>query len=174
MNVSKQIAGYLISRALVLANVETVTAGGIGAMLAEQRGARRCLDLGYVAYTQAAIAALPGVQSATIERDGAVSEAVAREAAQGALMQQRSARLSSTASPPSIALASIGVLADDSEETGVIATHCFAWACVHGERVHCASETMAFSGKPHEIRRAIARRALLGVPRFVDSVMSRS
>lgn len=173
MNVSKQIAGYLISRALVLANVETVTAGGIGAMLAEQRGARRCLDLGYVAYTQAAIAALPGVQLATIERDGAVSEAVAREAAQGALMQ-RSARSSSTASPPSIALASIGVLADDSEETSVVATHCFAWACVHSERVQCASETMAFSGKPHEIRRSIARRALLGVPRFVDSVMSRS
>ncbi|WP_322104828.1 CinA family protein [Paraburkholderia sp. J41] len=166
MNVSKQIAGYLMSRSLVLVNVETATGGAIGMMLAEHAGARRCLDLGYVAYTQAAFAALPGVRMPTLARHGAVSEAVAREAAQGALAQR-----AAPAQGACVALACIGVLPDDEEPGAVVtATHCFAWACIHDGRVHCASETLTFSGKPHAIRRSIARRALLGVPRFLAGV----
>lgn len=171
MNISKQIVGYLKTRALVLVSVETCTAGAIGAMLADQRGAAGCLDLGYVAHAATAIAALPGVSAPTIERDGLVSEAVAREAAEGALIKGGGRRGSA-----SVALASIGLLAhaEDEEDDAVsTVTHCFAWACIDNGRVLCVSETVGFSGRRHEIRRSIARRALLGLPRFVDRVLAR-
>ncbi|HEY4804004.1 MAG TPA: CinA family protein [Paraburkholderia sp.] len=165
MNISKQIVGYLKSRSLVLASVETCTAGAIGAMLADQRAASACLDVGCVAHSQAALAALPGVRAQTIERSGLVSEAVAREAAEGALVR--------SAGRASVALASIGLFADEDDERGAAVMHCFAWAFIEDGRVHCASETECFSGRRNEIRRSIARRALLGLPRFVDSVLAR-
>jgi nicotinamide-nucleotide amidase len=163
MNISKQIVGYLQSRSLVLACVETSTAGAIGAMLADQRGASGCLDLGCIAHSEATIATLPGVNAQTIER-GLVCEAVAREAAEGVLAWR--------AGRASVALASIGWLTQE-DEPGAVVTHCFAWACSVGSRVLCASETVSFSGRRNEIRRSIARRALLGLPRFVDSVLTR-
>jgi nicotinamide-nucleotide amidase len=165
MNISKQIVGYLQSRALVLACVETCTAGAIGVMLAEQRGASSCLDLGCVAHSQAALTTLLGVGAKTIERSGLVSEAVAREAAEGMLAWRGGSA--------SVALASIGLLARD-DDVGSVVTHCFAWAYMAGSRVLCASETVSFSGRRNEIRKSIARRALLGLPRFVDSVLTRA
>lgn len=170
MNVSKQIVGYLTSRSLVLASVETCTAGAIGAMLAEQREAPRCLALGYVAYSQAAIATLPGVQAPTLERDGPISETVAREAAQGALVPL-AAHAGYAGYAATVALASIGTLSIDHDDANAVVTHCFAWACRLGDRVHCESATVAFSGTRHDIRKSIARRALLGLPRFVDRAM---
>ncbi|QGZ62607.1 CinA family protein [Paraburkholderia acidisoli] len=166
MNVSKQIVGYLISRSLVLASVETCTAGAIAAMLAEQRGAPRCLALGYIAYPEAAIRTLPGVQAPTLDREGALSEAVAREAAQGALGPPAL----HPANAATVAFASMGTLSLDHDDPRAVVAHCFAWACRHGDRVYCESETVAFSGTRHDIRRSIARRALLGVPRFVDRI----
>jgi PncC family amidohydrolase len=165
MNISKQIVGYLRSRSLVLVSVETCTAGAIGAMLADQRGAGGCLDLGSVAHSAAALATLPGVSSQTIERSGLVSEAVAREAAEGALAHR--------VGHARVALASIGLLAQEDDGASAAVTHCFAWACSEGGRVLCTSETVCFSGRRSEIRRSIARRALLGLPRFVDGVLAR-
>ena len=165
MNISKQIVGYLKSRSLVLASVETCTVGAIGVMLAEQRGASGCLDGGCVAHSQAALAALPGVNAQTVERCGLVSEAIAREAAEGALAR--------SAGRASVALASIGLLAHEDDGRSPAVTHCFAWAFIEDGRVHSAGETVCFSGRRNEIRRSVARRALLGLPRFVDSVLAR-
>ncbi|QGZ55830.1 CinA family protein [Paraburkholderia acidiphila] len=164
MNIAKQIAGYLMSRSLVLVSVETCTAGAIGAMMADQRGAPGCLDLGYVAHSAAALAVLPGVSTQTIARHGPVSEAVAREAAEGALAR--------SAGRASVALASIGWLANEDHAPGAAVTHCLAWACIEGGRVHSAGEAVCLSGRRGEIRKSIARRALLGLPRFVDGVLA--
>ncbi|WP_321937109.1 CinA family protein [Paraburkholderia sp. J8-2] len=165
MNITKQIAGYLMSRSLVLVSVETCTAGAIGSMMADQRGTSGCLDLGYVAHSAAALAALPGVNTQTIARHGLVSEAVARETAEGALAR--------SAGRASVALASVGWLANEDHEPGVAVTHCLAWACSEGGRVHSAGETVRLSGRRSEIRRSIARIALLGLPQFVDGVFAR-
>ncbi|MEM5317516.1 CinA family protein [Paraburkholderia sp. JHI869] len=165
MNIAKQIVGYLKSRSLVLASIETGTAGAIGAMLADQRGARGCLDLVSVAHSEAALATLAGVSAQTIEHNGLVSVAIAREAAEGALAR--------SAGRASVALASIGWLANEEDEPGAVVTHCLAWACIEDGRVHSAGETLSFSGRRSEIRRSIARRALLGLPRYVDSVLTR-
>ena len=88
------------------------------------------------------------------------------EAAEGALER--------SAGRASVALASIGLPACEDDDVGVAVAHCFAWACLEGGRVVSASETVWFSGRRSEIHRSIARRALLGLPRFVDGVIARA
>jgi nicotinamide-nucleotide amidase len=161
MNISKQIAGYLKSRALVLASIETCTAGAIAGMLADLPGAAACLDIGIVAHTPAALVGLPLADG--VDGSAAPGEPLARALAE-ALLAQREGRAS-------VALASIGWLSSQ-EEGSAPAAHCLAWACRHRGAVVSASETVLFSGRRQEIRRSIARRALLGLPRFVDAVLA--
>lgn len=163
MNISKQIVGYLKSRALVLASVETCTAGHIAAMLADVPSAADSLDIGLVVHAPSVNADLPGVRAGTVEQYGLVSEAVARELAEGLLAQR--------AGHASVVVASLGLpVPADNALTPV--AQCFAWACVHHEQIYSAGETVLLRGSRNEIRRSVVRRALLGVPRFVDTVMS--
>jgi len=163
MNISKQIVGYLKSRALVLASVETCTAGHIAAVLADVPGAVDCLDIGLVVHALSANADLPGVRAGTIEQCGLVSDTVARELAEGVLAQR--------AGHASVVVVSLGLpVATDDAAMPVV--QCLAWACVHREQTCSAGETVLLRGSRNEIRRSVARRALLGVPRFVDAVLS--
>ncbi|MBB3261804.1 nicotinamide mononucleotide (NMN) deamidase PncC [Paraburkholderia bannensis] len=163
MNISRQIAGFLKSRELVLASLETCTAGTIAAALADLPGAAVSLDIGIVVHSARALAAWPDEQA---QRDAseAVSESRARAVAE-ALLAQR-------AGHATVALASLGWLAPE-EGCSTPVAHCFAWACRDRGEVVSASETVLFSGRRTEVSRSIARRALLGLPRFVDSVFAR-
>lgn len=164
MNISKQIIGYLQSRELVLASIETCTAGSIAAMLADVAGSSGCLDIGVVAHTSAALVGLPGEHARAVEGDAQASEVLARALAE-ALLVQREGRAS-------VALASIGWFAAEQEGKAPV-SHCFAWACMHRGAVVSTSETVLLSGSRAQVRRSIARRALLGVPRFVDAMLAR-
>ncbi|CAB3780083.1 hypothetical protein LMG28688_00961 [Paraburkholderia caffeinitolerans] len=158
MNISKQIVGYLRSRSLVLASIETCTAGAITGMLADVASVAGCLDVGVVAHTSAALAGLPGA-AGSAQPDEPLARALAE-----ALLAQR-------AGHANVVLASIGWLTPEQERS-VSAAHCFAWACLQGDQVVSASETVLFSGRRAEFKRSIARRALLGLPRFVDAFAS--
>lgn len=155
MNISKQIVGYLRSRSLVLASIETCTAGAMTSMLADVAGAAGCLDIGVVAHTSAALAGLPGA-AGRAQPDEPLACALAE-----ALLAQR-------AGCANVVLASIGWLTPEQDGRANVA-HCFAWACTQGDKVVSASETVLLSGRRAELRRSIARRALLGLPRFVDA-----
>ncbi|WP_322049275.1 CinA family protein [Paraburkholderia sp. J67] len=163
MNISKQIVGYLKSRGLVLASIETCTAGAMTAALIDLPGAAACLDISVVAPVPRALAGWPGASS-VIQADVGVSEPIARALVEG-LIAQRSGHAN-------VALASIGWLTS-AEESSVPVAHCFAWAYENRGAVVSASETVLFSGRRAEVRRSVARRALLGVPRFVDSILAR-
>ncbi|WP_321883680.1 CinA family protein [Paraburkholderia bannensis] len=160
MNISRQIAGYLKSRELVLASLETGTAGAITAALADLPGAATSLDIGVVAHTPRALAGYLGTDAL----NEAVGEALARALAE-ALLKEREGRAN-------VVLASIGWLEPEDGGRAAIA-HCFAWAGWDRDAVVSSSETVLFSGRRVDIRRSIARRALLGLPRFVDSIPAR-
>jgi nicotinamide mononucleotide (NMN) deamidase PncC len=160
MNISRQIVGYLKSRELVLASIETCTAGTLTSSLADWPGASMCLDIGIVAHSTQALAQWPGLAA---EFD-VVNEASGRKLAE-ALLAQREARAN-------VALVSLGWFAAEEGSREPVA-HVFAWACRNRDAVVSASETVLFSGRRPEVRRSIARRALLGLPRFVDSVLAR-
>lgn len=163
MNISRQIAGYLKSRELVLASIETCSAGAITAALADLPGGAAILDVGIVAHTARALTGLPGA-SVALQADEGVSESLARALAE-ALLDQRTGQATVT-------LASIGWF-EAEEGSGSPIAHCFAWACRDRDTVRSASETVLFTGRRAEVRRSIVRRALLGLPRFVDSVFAR-
>jgi nicotinamide-nucleotide amidase len=164
MNISKQIIGYLKSRGLVLASVETCTAGHIASMLADVPGAAKALDIGLIVHEPSASAGMPGIRMQTVEHFGLISEAVARELAEAVLAQREG--------HASVVVVSLGLLTLHEDHAAPVA-HCFAWACMHRGQVFSAGESALFSGRRNEIRRSIARRALLGVPRFVDTVFTR-
>ncbi len=70
---------------LKLATAESCTGGLIAGLLTEVPGSSAVVDRGFVTYSNAAKAQMLGIDSHLIKRHGAVSEAVARAMAEGAL-----------------------------------------------------------------------------------------
>ena len=77
------------NRHLVLATAESCTGGLIAAALTAVPGSSDVVDRDFVTYSNAAKTELLGVPATMIEAEGAVSEAVARAMAEGALARSR-------------------------------------------------------------------------------------
>ena len=130
-----------------LATAESCTGGMIAAACTDLSGASDWFDRGFVTYSNAAKTDMLGVPAAMIEQDGAVSEAVARAMADGAL----------THSQANVSLAVTGVAGPTGgSDAKPVGTVWFAW-CVGGE-TH--SEMQHFAGDRAAIRAAAVRYAL--------------
>lgn len=73
------------ARGLMISTAESCTGGLIAGLLTEIAGSSRVVDRGFVTYSNAAKAEMLGVPLALIGAEGAVSEAVVRAMAEGAL-----------------------------------------------------------------------------------------
>lgn len=73
----------------MLACAESCTGGMIAAALTDIPGSSDAFDRGFVTYSNAAKQEMLGVRAETLDSFGAVSEAVAREMAEGALARSR-------------------------------------------------------------------------------------
>lgn len=82
---SQRVGEALSARQLVLTCAESCTGGGVAAAVTAIAGSSAWFDRGFVTYTNDAKHEMLGVQTATLEAHGAVSEAVVREMAAGAL-----------------------------------------------------------------------------------------
>jgi nicotinamide-nucleotide amidase len=81
----EQVVGHLMTAAAkTLSVAESCTGGLITHRLTEVPGSSTYLDLGFVTYSNRSKMALLGVPGELLERDGAVSESVARAMARGA------------------------------------------------------------------------------------------
>ncbi len=76
---------------LMVATAESCTGGLVAAALTALPGSSEMMERGFVTYSNAAKTEMLGVPAALIERDGAVSEAVARAMAEGALHRSAAA-----------------------------------------------------------------------------------
>ncbi len=82
--IDEQVARLLRERRWTIATAESCTGGLLAGRLTDPPGASAYVRGGVVAYADAAKSALAGVDPGLIERDGAVSEGVARALADGA------------------------------------------------------------------------------------------
>jgi nicotinamide-nucleotide amidase len=82
---ARGVLAALEARGLTLATAESCTGGLIAAALTAIAGSSSVVMAGFVTYSNAAKMRMVGVGEATLATHGAVSEAVAREMAEGAL-----------------------------------------------------------------------------------------
>ncbi len=144
------LAQALIARGWSLTTAESCTGGLVAAACTELSGSSAWFERGFVTYSNAAKTEMLGVPAALIVAHGAVSEAVARAMAQGALRH----------SAAQIAVAITGVAGPTGGSVDKpVGTVCFAWAWPGG----VFSERVQFNGDRAGIRQAAVWHALTGV-----------
>jgi nicotinamide-nucleotide amidase len=135
-------------RSLTLATAESCTGGLVAAAITSLAGSSAVLERGFVTYSNQAKSEMLGVPATLIASDGAVSAAVARAMAEGALIQ----------SCADIAVAITGIAGpsggSDSKPVGLV--H-FAVARRRGNTVH---HQAIFSGDRDSVRHQAVLTAL--------------
>ncbi|MDE2363254.1 MAG: CinA family protein [Hyphomicrobiales bacterium] len=82
---AKKLVALLTEKGLKLATAESCTGGLVAGLITEIAGSSAMLDRGFVVYSNEAKTGMLGVAPHTLGAHGAVSEATARELAEGAL-----------------------------------------------------------------------------------------
>ncbi len=141
----------LRARKLMLATAESCTGGWASMAVTAVAGSSGWFERGFVTYSNAAKQDMLGVKSETLAAHGAVSEAVVREMAQGAVARsgaQASLAISGVAGPG-------GGTAD--KPVGLV---CLGWALEGGES---RSRCLQCKGAREDVRRQAVAQALAGL-----------
>ncbi len=141
------LARRLLEKELKLATAESCSGGLIAAACTDLAGSSDWFERGFVTYSNAAKIELLGVDTALLQRDGAVSESVARAMAQGALQHAHA----------QVALAVTGIAGPGggsaAKPVGLV---CFGFA-LPGQLL---SEQRHFDGTRASVRAQTVRHAL--------------
>lgn len=145
----------------LIVTAESCTGGLLARLLTETAGSSEWFDRGFVTYSNEAKRELLGVDAATLQAHGAVSEAVAREMASGALRHSRAL----------LALSVTGIAGPGGAVPGKpVGTVCFGWALAlpdRGAEPLVTSETRQLDGDRAGIRRRAAGHALRQASRLL-------
>lgn len=151
---AEQVGRTLKARRLMLATAESCTGGWIAEAVTMVPGSSDWFERGFVTYTYISKREMLGVREATLARHGAVSEAVVREMARGAIRNSHA----------QIAVAVSGIAGPAGGLPGKpVGTVCFAWAKKQGALV---AETRRFRGSRRTVRLRSVMHALRGVLRM--------
>lgn len=86
---ARELGEVLAARGLILVTAESCTGGGIAMAVTEVAGSSAWFDRAFVTYSNQAKTEMLGVPAALIAEHGAVSEAVVKAMAQGAIQASR-------------------------------------------------------------------------------------
>ena len=142
-----QLAELMQKKDWMLASAESCTGGMIAAACTDVAGSSNWFERGFVTYSNAAKTELLGVDTGLIEQQGAVSEAVARAMAAGALARSKA--------QVSVAVTGVAGPGGGSAEKPV-GTVWFGFAV--GDQV--TSETKQFAGDRAAVRQATVEHAV--------------
>ncbi len=141
---------------LTIATAESCTGGMVAAALTDVAGSSAVFDRGFVTYSNLAKQQMLGVAAATLAAHGAVSEEVAREMAEGALLR----------AGVTLAVATTGIAGPGGSEFKPEGRVCFA---VRRTGLPVFSETVGFGAIGRaEVRRASTDHALALLLRAMD------
>ncbi|HET8552386.1 MAG TPA: nicotinamide-nucleotide amidase [Gammaproteobacteria bacterium] len=147
---AEQLGRALAARKWRLATAESCTGGWIAKLMTDYPGSSSWLERGFVTYSNHAKIQMLGVNQATLDAHGAVSEATVREMAAGALARSEAhitCSVSGIAGP------------DGGSDEKPVGTVWFGWAWqdqVEAKRLH-------LNGGRNDIRRQTVAVALAGV-----------
>ena len=145
------LAVRLAGRGWTLAAAESCTGGWIAKCCTDQAGSSAWFERGFVTYSDRAKQDLLGVEAEVLQREGAVSGAVARQMAEGA---RRRAGVD-------VAVAVTGIAGPSGGSADKpVGTVWFGWA-IGAEAAE--AEKMLFSGNREAVRRQTVAHALDGL-----------
>ena len=148
-DLSQQLANVLLQQQKQLAVAESCTGGWLAKCLTDIAGSSQWFERGFVTYSNLAKEEMLGVLPETLEREGAVSEAVVREMAAGVLRH----------SAADIAVAISGIAGPGGGVPGKpVGTVCFGLAC---KGTTLQSDTQYFEGDREAVRRQSVAHALI-------------
>lgn len=152
---AKEVGARLKAARAMLVTAESCTGGWVAQAVTSIAGSSDWFERGFVTYSNDSKRELLGVREKTLQDHGAVSEATAREMAEGALARAKG----------TLALAVTGVAGPGGgSRDKPVGTVCFAWA----DKKKTVVETRHFSGDRESVRRQSVVRALEGVLRHLD------
>lgn len=149
-----QVGHHLSNTGRCLVTAESCTGGWLGKALTDVAGSSAFYLGGVVAYSNALKSTLLEVGGDTLQAHGAVSEAVVREMAVGALRSLGG----------DIAVAISGIAGPGGEQPGKpVGTVWLAWAWRRGQAVDCNARLKLLTGDRESVRRRGVAVALTGV-----------
>jgi nicotinamide-nucleotide amidase len=155
-DICQQLATALQQRGWMMATAESCTGGLIAGACTDQSGSSNWFERGFVTYSNQAKMDLLGVDAAVLQREGAVSEAVARAMVQGALSR----------APVQVAVAVTGVAGPTGgSATKPVGTVWFGWN-IDGV---VSSQLQVFAGDRAAVRAATVRHALVQLLARIDT-----
>ena len=151
---SEALVGELLATGKTVATAESCTGGWIAKSITDISGSSGCFAYGLVSYSNGAKESLLGVNPATLEEHGAVSDAVVQEMAQGAL----------SLSGADVAAAVSGVAGPDGgSEDKPVGTVWFAWATRNKDKPEIDAEKRFLKGDREQIRAQTVVISLQGI-----------
>jgi nicotinamide-nucleotide amidase len=148
---AERVGQRLLRRGQFVTTAESCTGGWIAKTLTDRAGSSEWFGEGFVTYSDEAKVRTLGVPRALLKRKGAVSEAVARAMATGALERTGAA----------VAVAVTGIAGPGGAVPGKpVGTVWFCWARKDGTRVRLRAERKRFRGDREAVRRSTVRWAL--------------
>lgn len=151
------LANELIAQKVILATAESCTGGWIAKFITDVAGSSQWFDCGVVSYSNQSKIRLLGVSADTLEKHGAVSQAVVEEMALG-ILQRSDATLS-------IAVSGIAGPEGGSPDKP-LGTVWIAWA---SSDKNVITQCFSFSGTRDQVRSGAVYEALTGVQRIVSN-----
>lgn len=156
-NLAAHVGALLKTHGLLLATAESCTGGGVAQAITEVAGCSAWFERGFVTYSNLAKQQMLGVNAATIQHYGAVSEAVVREMVAGAL--------ANSAAQVALAVSGIAGPAGGSADKPV-GTVWFAWGM---QDQVTQTQRQLIPGNRANVRTLALEIALLGVVNLLNN-----
>lgn len=151
LELAQSVGAQLLAAHRRLVTAESCTAGWIAKAITDVAGSSAWFDGGYVSYSNDAKMRDLGVPAAALAAHGAVSEAVVRAMAEGALRR----------AGVEVAVATSGIAGPDGGTADKpVGTVWFARAVRHGDGVDTVASLRHFPGDREAVRRASVHHAL--------------